>query len=317
MSDYLFDRSGHDDEIADLEAKLGAYAHREPLRETSLRKRKPVLIAVAFGAVAVAAALALLLVRTPDDPCSRATTGMPFATTRGTTRCGGHAASAGTLPVGTWLETTDGAVASMQIASIGSLTLHGNTRLRVLETSDRQHRLELASGHISARVTAPPRLFVVETPAATAVDLGCAYELSVDAKGTTRLVVTSGAVSLEGAREARWVLHGMEASALEGGALGTPIASKTSAEMRAAIARLDAGDASAVRAVIEHATAIDMITLWHLVPQVQATDREAVVNKLAEYVPIPFDYDVPDMIAASPEALAGWREDVEWEWTLR
>lgn len=317
MSDYLFDRSGHDDEIADLEAKLGAYAHREPLRETSLRKRKPIMIAVAFGALAVAAALVLLLVRKPDDPCARATTGMPFATTQGTTRCGGHAASAGTLPVGTWLETTDGAVASMQIASIGSLTLHGNTRLRVLETSDREHRLELASGHISARVTAPPRLFVVETPAATAVDLGCAYELTVDDKGTTHLVVTSGAVALEGARGTRSVPQGMEVSATRGGVLGTPIASATSSEIRAAVARFDGGDHSAARAIVEHATALDVLTLWHLIAQVPAPDREPIVKRLAELVPIPFDYDVDDMIAASPEVLASWLEDIEWEWLLR
>jgi ferric-dicitrate binding protein FerR (iron transport regulator) len=316
MSDYLFDKSGEDAEIADLEAKLGAYAHREPLRETSLRKRKPIMIAAALGAIAVAAVLVLMLVRKPDDPCARATTGMAFSA-QGTTRCGGRAASAGTLPVGTWLETTNDAVANMQVATIGNLTMYGNTKLRVLETSDRQHRLELASGRISARVNAPPRLFVVETPAATAVDLGCAYELSVDDKGTTHLVVTSGAVSLEGAHGARWVLHGMEVSAVRGGALGTPIASATSSEIRAAVARFDAGDQTAVRAIVEHATATDIITMWHLVPQVAPADREAVVRKLAEYVPLPFDYEESDMIAATPAALEEWREGVEWEWLLR
>ena len=52
MSDYLYDRSGDDDEIADIEAKLGVYAHREPLRETSLRKRKLIAIAATVALTA-------------------------------------------------------------------------------------------------------------------------------------------------------------------------------------------------------------------------------------------------------------------------
>ena len=48
-----------------------------------------------------------------------------------------------------------------------------------------------------ARVVAPPRVLVVETPAADAVDLGCAYALEVEADGSTRLSVTSGQVALE------------------------------------------------------------------------------------------------------------------------
>lgn len=312
--DYLFDRSGHDDEIADLEAKLGAYAHREPLRQRPSRA-KP--IAIACAAVAMAAAVVLLLVRRPDvEPC-QATTGMAFTTTQGTARCGGQTAKAGMLPAGTWLETSDGAVATMQVATIGNLTMYGNTKLRVIETSERQHRLELATGKISARVDAPPRLFVVETPAATAVDLGCAYVLVVDDQGTTHLVVTSGAVSLEGKQGARWVLHGMEVSAVRGGVLGTPIASATSKEVRSAVAQFDAGDQGAVRRIVEHATAIDMITLWHLISQVPASEREAVVKKLGEYVPLPFDHDEAAMVAGTPAALDEWREDVEWEWGLR
>jgi len=47
------------------------------------------------------------------------------------------------------------------------------------------------------RFSAPPRLVIVETASARAVDLGCAYTLSVDAAGGRRLRVTSGWVALE------------------------------------------------------------------------------------------------------------------------
>lgn len=320
MSDYLFDRSGHDDEIADLERSLGTFAHQEPLRETSLRSRVRPRLLVGIGAVLAAAAVLLVIVlRDPSrpSPCSTASSGMPFSTSQGSSRCGGAVARTGTVPAGTWLETSRDALTHVDISTIGSLTVFGDSRLRVVESAAHTQHLELARGRIRAKVTAPPRLFVVDTPAAAAVDLGCAYELSVDDRGETHVVVTSGAVSLESPRGTVLVLAGMEAHAPHGGALGIPLAVVTSAAVREAALRFDAGDAGAVIAIVEHATAADIVTLWHLIPRVDGALREQVVRRLDALVTIPFDYAVEDMLAAKPDALAAWREDIEWEWTLR
>jgi hypothetical protein len=56
--------------------------------------------------------------------------------------------------------------------------------------------LSLERGALHARIAAPPRLFIVDTPSAMAVDLGCEYKLDVDAAGNSRLHVTSGFVAL-------------------------------------------------------------------------------------------------------------------------
>src|SRR5436190_7194295 len=60
-----------------------------------------------------------------------------------------------------------------------------------------EHRMELDRGGIHAMIYAPPRLFLVQTPAALAVDLGCAYDLTVDGDRSTLLRVTLGWVELE------------------------------------------------------------------------------------------------------------------------
>jgi len=39
-SDYLFDKTGEDPAVAELEALLGGYAHRAPLREPPPRRRR-------------------------------------------------------------------------------------------------------------------------------------------------------------------------------------------------------------------------------------------------------------------------------------
>jgi ferric-dicitrate binding protein FerR (iron transport regulator) len=99
------------------------------------------------------------------------------------------------LAVGEWLEPT--APTELVVADIGTMEVDPGSKLRLLATSSSGHRLELAEGRIRARVTAPPRLLVVETPSASAVDLGCAYDLTVLPDGSSLLLVQRGEVSLE------------------------------------------------------------------------------------------------------------------------
>ena len=68
--------------------------------------------------------------------------------------------------------------------------------LCLVATRDGHHRLALERGTLHALISAPPGQFVVNTPSATATDLGCAYTLHVDEEGAGYLSVTSGWVAL-------------------------------------------------------------------------------------------------------------------------
>jgi hypothetical protein len=102
----------------------------------------------------------------------------------------------GNLAVGQWLETDASSRARIDVADIGYLEVAANSRIGLLKTGSKEHRLSLERGRIHARIWAPPRLFFVETPSATAVDYGCEYTLDVDDSGNSLLNVTEGWVSL-------------------------------------------------------------------------------------------------------------------------
>src|SRR4029453_19013707 len=102
-----------------------------------------------------------------------------------------------TLALGEWIETNATSAARLRIGTIGTVDVAPNTRLQLLTARADEHRLNLARGSISAQILAPPRLFFVETPASTVVDLGCAYTMTVDEAGVGLLRVTSGWASLE------------------------------------------------------------------------------------------------------------------------
>src|SRR4030095_9912154 len=94
------------------------------------------------------------------------------------------------LRPGEVLQTDSSSEAQIKIANIGQLTIDPNTRIRLLVTQRDQHRIALDRGKVEATTWAPPRLFIVETPSATAIDLGCKYTLELQDDGTGLLTVT-------------------------------------------------------------------------------------------------------------------------------
>jgi ferric-dicitrate binding protein FerR (iron transport regulator) len=315
MTDPLYDKTGDDPELAALEALLGGYAHRAPLRDLPPRRRRTAVAAAVIGAAAlVALAVVLLGRRGADADCQTTRSGLAFAVDGGPARCAGSPAARGTLPIGAWLETAGAAVADVRVADIGHLTVFGDSRVRLVDTGAAGHRLELARGRVAARVTAPPRLFVVDTPAASAVDLGCAYELSVEPDGRTRLRVTSGAVSLEGPGATAYVPMDTEVVAAPGRGPGTPVALSASAALRAAVARFDTGDRSAVPAIVVSAGPTDTATLWNLLARTADDDRAAVFARLDALSPLPAEISADAVRAGDPDALARWRDALVVRW---
>lgn len=334
--DRLWDGTGDDPEIAALEQQLGAFAHTAPLREPPPRTRGRRTAVIAATVVVVAAViLAAVLVRRDRGGAGGggrlaaidaghdqvAEAGFRYDVRGGAALCDGKPSEAGVLQVGNWLETQPGATADVKVADIGDLTLKPGSRLRLVETGPDQHRLELARGRLSARVVAPPRLFIIDTPVAAAVDLGCAYDMEVDADGRTHLRVTSGAVSLEGQGKVAWVPWAHEVIAVPGQGPGTPFAIDTSQALRYALARFDAGERvwstdDPLAVVLENATDRDIVTLWNLLARTDGDDRAAVFRRLDALAIRPEWVLEEDVLSAQPQALEAWRQSLEGTWSV-
>ena len=128
----------------------------------------------------------------------------------------------GKLSVGEFLETDANSKARVQVADIGQVEIQPNSRVKFGKTSATEHRLSLERGTLQAKILAPPRLFIVDTPSAVAVDLGCEYTLEVDAEGNSKLHVTSGYVALETGGRESIVPAGAICYTRKGKGLGTP-----------------------------------------------------------------------------------------------
>jgi hypothetical protein len=231
----------------------------------------------------------------------------------------------GLLSEGVWLETDDKSVAQLAVGRIGTAEVGPESRVRLVRNGLTDHRLVLERGSIEAEIAAPPRLFFVETPAALATDLGCAYRLSVSDEGTSRLHVTVGWVELAKNGRSAIVPAGMVAEVAKDGAPGTPYVEDLPMDARLALQRLDAGRAlstdlgTLLEAMpLPNAAVVTRqqhgITLWHLAQRVEGEQRAWVVRRLASLSPPPDGVTMEGIRALDRPMLDRWRRSLNPMW---
>jgi len=305
---YLWDKSGPvDPEIQRLEILLEPYRcpSLPPLRYAARGRWLPMwLVYGAAAAVVVMAVAWFAMSRVAANTWT-------IAVLSGEARVG-------SLPVlgsvkllaGQVFETGANTQASIRMPR-GRLEVEPNTALRLVESGRDQQRLSLLRGTIHARVSAPPRVFIVDTPSAVATDLGCAYTLHVDASGDGTLRVTHGWIEFEWKGRDSLVPTGAMAVTRAGAGPGTPFFEDSSEGFRAALLAYDFPPGAQARpralaAVLSAASPHDAVSLLNLVRNAPAADRGAVYDTLAKLVPPPPGASREAALAGDPRALDPW-----------
>jgi len=182
---------------------------------------------------------------------------------------------------------------AMQIhrAAIGVVDVSSNSVVRL----ERGNRLTLERGTIHAKTISPPGIFVVDTPRAEAVDLGCEYVLTISPEGGGTLHVTAGWVELSNWRQSL-VPAGSTATIAADGRLGPPVFDDAAAEFKSAIA---IGNLSLALSL---ARKRDALTVMNLFRYAGPEERIEIFNRLNALVPAP--------AGVTPDSIAAWWEPV-------
>ena len=328
---YVWDASGEPDhEVQQLERVLSRFRHRRPaplfpaIDTVSHRRRwAPVLQSHSLSRLAAAAIIAIAIVsagflsrNAPQvPPASRSA--WDVARVSGAPKAGPQtfitARTSAKLQVGQLLETDSNSRVSITSAELGQIDVDPGTRLRLLESAAGRKRIALERGTIHARIWAPPGEFVVDTPSAVAVDLGCIYTLQVDDDGSSLLRTTLGWVGFR--------LDGHESFIPAGAACltrakygpGTPFFEDAPEALRAALLQLDFGAAAtpesrraALHTVLSHARGRDALTLWHLLSRTHEGERQLVYDRLAALAPPPPGVTLDGILQLDSRMLDLW-----------
>ena len=216
------------------------------------------------------------------------------------------------LGIGRWLTTDEGSRARIAVGQIGHVDVEPNSRVQLVESRGREHRIALTEGTIHARIWAPPKFFFVNTPAAVAVDLGCAYTLQVHPDGSGLVRVTHGWVGFQhGGREA-FIPEQAVCATRPGVGPGTPQYEDAPAAYADALALLDFGSphdprrSSALDAVLSQARRRDALTLWHLLQQGTSEERTRVYERMVTLAPPPPGVTREGVLAGDRRAIDLW-----------
>jgi hypothetical protein len=316
---YLWDGSGDPDpEIVRLEETLGRLRHRGdppvlPVRALpSGRSRFVAIGAIAAGlllAVAVALLMFVLGHSSWDVSQLAGTPAIDGKVVRGTSR----------FAVGARLVTDAVSRARLVVGHIGQVDVDPNTRVQLIEARGREHRMSLERGTIHARIWAPPKFFFVNTAAATAIDLGCAYTLQVADDGSGLLRVTHGWVAFERDGREAYIPQGAMCATRRDVGPGTPRYEDAPSGYGEALTLLDFGPktdpgrADAMALVLSQARRRDVLTLWHLLARGSADERLQVYERLASLAPPPSGVTRELVLRGDPGALNRWWDSLGFE----
>ena len=326
--DYLWDGSGQPDpEVQKLETTLRRYRHNQPVPPFDQVAEMPSVKApkrffnlrFSFQLAAVAATL-LIAVAVFYVVRQRADRNLgpswEVARLQGTPRIGWHSmgekSGPGKLGIGQTLVTDSSSRASITLDETGRVDVDAGSRLRLITNGPGRKRLSLERGTIHARIWAPPGEFVVDTPSAVAVDLGCVYTLHVDDSGAGLLRTTMGWVGFK--------LNGHE-SFIPAGAIcqtrpkigpGTPYMDDASQPFRDALSRFDfesntpAERNALLGFLLVDARKEDALTLWHLLSSVSDGDRPGVYDRLTALAPPPAGVTREGILRLDRPMLDAW-----------
>lgn len=229
---------------------------------------------------------------------------------------GGHIKDFGSLAVGETLETDSSSRALISVGTIGEVEVEPNTRIKLLQARPNEHRLELERGKINAKISAPPRLFFVNTSSAEAIDLGCEYTLQVDDAGQGLLHVTLGEVELVRDEREVYVPRYAMCRTRKGIGLGTPYFEDAPDALVSALERFDFenGGDHALTEVLNEARRRDTFTLWHLLSEVDGDQRSRVMERMIELVGLPKGVTREGTMKLDPKTLDTWKDEMDTVW---
>jgi hypothetical protein len=296
--DYLWDRSGPPDaEIARLERTLAPLRYRHGALPGARPRAANQPWRFAAAAAVVLAAVVLSRAVAPAPP---AATPWQVAGLQGQARLGSRSAALDmAVPGGQTIRTGAASTLSLRAEETGNIDLGPDSVMHA--TSGR--RIALERGLLHAFIWARPGQFVVDTPSARAIDLGCEYTLSVDAAGNGRLVVSLGWVAFQYDGRESFIPAGAECSTRRQGGPGVPFFDDAPQPLRQGVAAFDQGDAAALPDILSHARKRDALTLWHLLTRVPASRRGQVYDRFRQLVPLSGDVTRAAILRADAHAI--------------
>lgn len=299
---YLWDKSGAPDpEISDLEELLKPLRMAEnvldfpPLPRPSLLARCAAFLRQHWMVPVAAASAATVLFATwiTMSPPAISSADWEARAVSGAPELAGKKLKVQQMLPGQWLATNHNSTVHLRAGKIGEIEIAGDSLVSLAEAGQNRQRLSLRYGFIHAHISAPPGLFIVDTPAARAIDLGCEYTLKIERDGQGELKVFTGWVDLSHVYRQSLVPAGAAARIAADGTLSPPYFEDSSDLFKQALLDFSFSEIgsehhrTALETLLRDSRQRDALTLLNLFPRADLEERLLIFDRLNQLVPAP------------------------------
>jgi hypothetical protein len=215
------------------------------------------------------------------------------------------------LQVGQPLAVPSPTSARIDVARLGTIDAVSGTELTLSATDSNHHRVQLTRGTVDVRLWAPPGAVSFRTPAGDVIDLGCFFQLAVDADGIARLAVRSGWVKLDNAFGESLVPAGASSLMQSDRRPFVPVyddAAPAFGQSVRAFERADTTEGQILQlpTIARQVRERDVVTLLMLAARVDGNVRSQLLDVAAKISPPPAALNLKAAAAGDNEAVWKW-----------
>ena len=216
----------------------------------------------------------------------------------------------GIIKTGEWLQTNSVSRARLNVGSVGEVDIQPNSKVKLIKSDKNEYKILLNEGKIHAVIWSSPGMFTVETPFATAIDLGCIYTIEVNKDGSGSLKVISGCVELKSGNTKSLIPADAMCKTDKTFGTGTPYFNDATTEFKDALNDFDQNKdkSSALSILLKESRKKDALTLWHILTKVKDNEKQETYKRIAELVNIPSNITSRGIINGDKEMMSALRK---------
>ncbi len=213
------------------------------------------------------------------------------------------------------LITSSQSKVNMKIPDTGNIEIEELTEVISVMQAKEESRIFLSYGKLNVLTGTSPKGLVISNRKFEVHDKGSNSNISIDVEGNLDIKVTKGFVEVKVDSDYIFLIYEHESLCKIGELPDIPfnINSKEIIKRELMKYQYNNGGHDSIVKILEHATDIDAISLWHLLSRTGQNERELVLNWLVERFPLPSGISRANIMNLVRGDLIAYFEEIEWQ----
>ena len=198
-------------------------------------------------------------------------------------------------------------VGQIQLKEYSELTLNIGTK-ELSEVTLNKGTIEISTGSVKSGI-------VTNCGNTQIIDLGSISTISFRPPGDNTVKVMRGLVEVRAGNDFVYLIGNHISETKLGSKPGIPYAATAAPELIDELKNLQYqnGGFESLTKIINAATERDAVTLWHLFPRVELTERELLYDKITEFFPLPQGIEKRQIMNLDQVKLKEWFDSIKWQ----